>query len=294
MANGRDRGQDEAMSLASLTVPHTPPKTFDVICAGEARWNLVSTERTPDPLAPLRFRPGGAIDAALALGRRGLRVGLATAISDDTMGRKLLEKVAFSGVDIGGVALASPHTGLVFLEGTEGVKDVVPYREDERPVAVPSTWKSEVLLLSGVSPVLSHGAALCKAARAARKSATTIVLDVNASLRLWAGRDPRAIRAILREVDVVRCTREDLATLRIDVAEVRASMRPNAVLVMDNGSDGAWAAGPFGEVARARRRAADSREGVESLPASICAELSRKHRDDPEMWERALWGAHVR
>ena len=59
------------------------------------------------------------------------------------------------------------------------------------------------------------------------------MIDCNASLHEWAGRDARAIRMVLREVDVARCTFGDLAVLALDVAEVREILRPDAVLVTD-------------------------------------------------------------
>ncbi|XXR88225.1 hypothetical protein WME96_43635 [Sorangium sp. So ce406] len=49
--------------------------TLNVICAGEALWDLA-----PPGGTSLRFRPGGgAVNAAVALARSGLRVGLVVA-----------------------------------------------------------------------------------------------------------------------------------------------------------------------------------------------------------------------
>src|SRR5689334_10929886 len=91
------------------TVVDPRPRGFDVICAGEAVLNMAQRDG-------LIFRPeGGAINAALALARQGLRIGLASVLSDDTSGRAILAKVAASGVDIGGVELARPSSGLVFV-----------------------------------------------------------------------------------------------------------------------------------------------------------------------------------
>src|SRR5690349_17969604 len=84
---------------------------FDVICAGEARWNLRSA-------APPRLRPGGgAVSSALALARQGLRVGLATVLENNTVGRHLREKLAAAGIDTAGVELAQPTSGIVFVRG---------------------------------------------------------------------------------------------------------------------------------------------------------------------------------
>src|SRR4051794_41019863 len=144
-------------------------RSFDVICAGEA---LVSVDDEAGAIAGgterLSLRPGGgAMNAAVSLARQGLRVGLATVLADDSVGRALLAKVAARGVDVGGVELAERSPGLVLVRG--GARQVVSVREQERPVVVPEGWSSQVLLLSGMSPVVAHGAALCKAARAARR-----------------------------------------------------------------------------------------------------------------------------
>jgi 2-dehydro-3-deoxygluconokinase len=253
-------------------------RSFDVICAGEALWKLTAPGGALfTKSAALRFRPGGgAVHAALALAQAGLRVGLATALGDDTFGRALLDRIAAAGVDVSGVTLAPPRTGLVFVEGTGTARQVVSYREEEPPVAVPAGWSSQVLLLSGLSPVLSHGAAVCKAARAARRAGSIVVVDVNARQHLWAGHDQRAIRMVLREADVVRCSAADLAVLGVDAATVRAALRKTAVLVVSNGTGDAWATGPFGEVAQAPRATAALRPmGAGDLfTAAICAELA--------------------
>lgn len=270
-----------------------------MICAGEALWNLTApggaffTKSTS-----LRFQPGGgAVNAALALARGGLRVGLATALGDDSFGRALFDRIAAAGVDVGGVSLA-PRTGLVFVEGTGSARKVVSYREEEQPVAVPAGWSSQVLLLSGLSPVVSHGAALCKAARAARRVGSIVVVDVNARWHLWAGRDQRAIRMLLREADVVRCSAQDLAVLDVDVATVRAALRRAAVLVVSNSAGDACATGPFGEVTQAPARTAALRPmgAGDRFTAAICAELARA--GDPgesgvELWQRALQRGHA-
>ncbi len=272
----------------------SPTRSFDVICAGEALWNLggpggvLATTSTA-----LRLRPGGgAAHVALALARRGLSVGLATVLADDTFGRALFERIAAAGVDAGGVALARPRAGLVFVEGTGAARDIVSYREEERPVAVPAGWSSQVLLLSGLSPSVPHGAALCKAARAARRIGSIVVIDVNARWHLWAGHDARAIRTALREADVVRCSAEDLLALDLDEATVRAWMRPTAVLVASNAAGDAWATGPFGKVTQApRSRTALGPTGAgDAFSAAICAELARAGdpREPGELWERAL------
>ncbi len=261
---------------------------FDVICAGDAR---LHAEGEGSSLRP----GGGAINAALALVRQDLRVGLATVLSDDGSGRLFLAKVAENGVDIGGVQLAAPLRNLVFVKG--GARQVVSFHEVEKPISVPEAWSSRVLLLSGMSPVVAHGAALCKAARAARRVGTLVVVDVNADWHLWQGRDARAIGMVLREADVVWCSAQDLFGLKMDIPTLRAALRPTAVLVMSDGAGRASATGPFGEVARAMDQPgtfAAVGEGDAFNPA-IGSELARAGHTDGgggALWARVLERAH--
>jgi 2-dehydro-3-deoxygluconokinase len=266
-------------------------RSFDVICAGEAVWNAVPKSRGSSEV--ISFRPGaGAVNAALALSRQGLRVGLATVLADDTFGRALRDEIVRANVDIGGVELSVPSSGLFFVEG--GARQTVSFREEEQPVAVPESWSSQVLLLSGMSPVVAHGAALCKAARGARRQGSLVVVDINARWHLWKDRDARAIRMILREADVVWCSAEDLFGLNMDVASVRSAMSPTAVLAMTDGMGRAWATGPFGEVVRASEGPPLLGWSGDAFATAICAELARSPSGSTSeaLWVRAFQRGH--
>jgi 2-dehydro-3-deoxygluconokinase len=239
--------------MRGSSLAESKEKVFDVVCAGEALWDLVGSGDD------LSLRPGGgALVVATALAKRGLRVGLATALPDDRAGRALRRAIGRRGVDVGAVTLARPRSGVVLLEAGH----VLPFREEDEPAEVPADWTSQVLLLSGLAPGVGYAGALCKAARAARKAGAVVVVDVNARLHLWAGRDGRAIRSLLREADVVRASTSDLAVLGTTVEDVRSAMRARAVFVGD-----AWALGPFGEVV-------GDRSG-DALVAAMCASIAR-------------------
>ena len=267
-------------------------KTFDIICAGEGGLEM-ETQAVSAPT----FRPGGgAVKAAIALARQGLRVGLATVLADDTFGRGLREEIAHTNVDAAGIALSKPSSGLFLVRG--GARQVVSFREEEQAVEIPLGWSSQVLLLSGMSPVVSHGAALCKAARAARRAGSIVVVDVNARWQLWEGRDPRSIRMILREADVVWCSAEDLFGLNLDIAAMRSAMRANAVLAMSDGLGKTWAMGPFGELVRRfeARSSSLSMHRDDAFVTAICAELARAGQAGPmngDLWTRALDRGHL-
>jgi sugar/nucleoside kinase (ribokinase family) len=195
--------------------------------------------------------------------------------------------------------LAPPVSGLVVVDNGGAQSGVLAERDPGHGLDVPPGWSSQLLLLSGLSPVTSAAAALCKAARRARRDGTTVVLDFNTSLRLWAGRDPRTVFMVLREADVARCSFADLAVLGVDTATVRGAMRPSATLVI-NDAAGATATGPFGEVRFAMRdgdRIRAQRAG-DRCTAAICAELASEGTptESPSArWHRVLrqWASAV-
>jgi len=179
-----------------------------------------------------------------------------------------------------------------------GARQALSFGQEDRPVEVPAGWSSQVLLLSGMSPVVPQAAALCKAARAARRAGTLVVVDVNARWDLWQGRDSRSVHMVLREADVVWCSAEDLFGLNLSAASMRATMRPNAVLAVSDGGGRAFATGPFGEVAQSRERGAllGPRGEGEAFATAICAELVRAGKageHSSELWSRALLRGHA-
>ena len=115
-----------------------------------------------------------------------------------------------------------------------------------------------------------------------------VVVDLVASLRLWAGSDPRIVAMLLREADVVRGSFADLAALTTDVDGVRSAMRPGATLVLDDEAT-AVATGAFGEV----RCTLAAESAAESSTAAICAELARpsgRVESASARWHRVLQG----
>jgi sugar/nucleoside kinase (ribokinase family) len=266
------------------------PRSFDVICAGEAQWKLNASR-------DMGLRPGGgAVNVALALATAGLRVGLATVVTDDASGRTSVEKLRARGVDIGGVTFTRPRPGLLYVDAmglaAPLLASVPPGVEEQTPLEVPASWSSQVMLLSGLSPVVSQAAALCKAARRARRDGSTVVIDFNASLHQWVGRDPRNIQMVLREVDVARCSIADLAVLGMDIDMVRHALRPTATIVVSDGVGGAVATGPFGEVTYVPPPPPKRKPGAgDEITASICAELSRPAapgESTSSRWHRAI------
>lgn len=288
-----DRGMHA--SLRHVRPEDGRAKNFDVICAGEALFAVSPLGAGPHGA----FVPaGGAVNLALALAREGLRVGLATVLADDDFGRRCLDRMAASRVDVGGVGLARPRAGLVLVDASGGERTPQWPGGNDPAFEVPSGWSSPLLLLSGLSPALSYAAALCRAARAARRAGALVVLDFNASLHAWAGQDPRTIRMLLREVDVARCSVADLAVLGMDVRAVRVELRPEAVTVVSAPDGSASATGPFGEVTFAPPPADLPRPSGSggAFTAALCAELTRlgePGESAQSRWRRALARGHA-
>jgi fructokinase/2-dehydro-3-deoxygluconokinase len=268
-------------SFASL-VESRQRRSFDVICAGQANWR---TTNVRDGFA----QSAGVLDVARMLARGKMRVGLATVVDDDRFGRNSLAELTALGIDVGGVTLATPRTDIVVVDGSGGQSGLISEEDRTPDLEVPPSWSSQVLLLSGLSPITSKAAATCKAARRARREGAIVVLDMAGNLRQWAGRDPRKISMVLREVDVAHCTLMDLAIIGMDSASVRRAMRASSTLVVDDGAT-TMALGSFGEVRAQRHSRASDLTPVDHTTA-ICAELARPKRgveSDAGRWHRIL------
>jgi sugar/nucleoside kinase (ribokinase family) len=194
-------------------------------------------------------------------------------------------------IDIGAVTLGAPAPGIVVVDGVGGELTVLAEPSSSREFEIPQEWSSRVLLLCGVSPLTPKAAALCRAARRARRSGTTVVLDAAGSLRQWAGRDPRTLSMVIREANVVRCSVMDLAILGMDSLGVRRAMRADATLLVSDG-DGTTATGPFGDVRVHQLSRAD--EAGDECTAAVCLDLARPQPTTQSVagrWDRVLRSA---
>jgi 2-dehydro-3-deoxygluconokinase len=275
------------MVPAGRVLETLPARRFDVICAGQPvrRASMHSLGEG----APAR---GSAfVNVTKLLARSRLQVGWATVLEDDRLGRALLAEMAAIDVEVGAVRLASVDPELTIVDASGAWSGLVSERGKATQVEIPPSWSSQVLLLSGLCPVTSTLASLCKAARRARRDGTAVVLDLVGSLRDWSGHDPRVLSMLLREVDVVRCSFLDLAVIGTDAATVRRAMKWNATLVIDDDS-GAIAAGTFGDVrVRAPREATAAEVLADCYTAAICIEYARPRgvAETPDgRWHRVL------
>jgi sugar/nucleoside kinase (ribokinase family) len=286
---------------------------IDVVCMGEALWDLAAPAGVPFARAKsLRLRAGGgAVNVALGLTRLGLRAALAAAVGDDALGRALRDRVAAGGVFVEMVAPVARRTGLVFVE--RGAKEVrfVGYRDRDEAVAeLPPGLRARALCLTGLLPSAAQAKAWRKAASEARRRGAFILLDVNARPQLWADAGARggpgaavarrATRAALRSADVVKSSPGDLAALglgegRAATLAARREMRGSATLIVTRGSSPAQVLGPCGELSCPTRplACADATGAGDAFCAGLLAGVLRRGApSDQRSWEALVEAAH--
>lgn len=251
-------------------------RRFDVICAGATTFRVDTSGDDPRLVST-----SPAIDVARRLSGKGKSVALATNLPDDEAGRELLSHLRSSAVDSSAIRVRPAISSLVLFERGADAHTIVPHRSDLDPVEVPDQLSAALLFLSALSPVVSANAAYCKSARAARRRGDYVVLDLAIRRRLWFGQDPRALRAILQEADIVHATPDDLANLGVGPQTLMSMMRSQAVLVSRDVRGAAHAHGPFGRITLAESTT------TPRLLVSICLELLARGDMRPETWERA-------
>src|SRR5689334_13692484 len=162
------------------------------------------------------LRPGGTLRVAMMLRAWGLHVGLVATLDDDIHARRFQTTMMANGIDVSAVTLVPRATSVNLVDMADAFEAVAASRAEDQPIAIPELWSSQVLVLSGLSPVVPYAASLCQAARAARRAGTIVVLDVNARRHAWAGHDPRRTRMVVQEADIVRCSNDDLVAIGTD------------------------------------------------------------------------------
>jgi sugar/nucleoside kinase (ribokinase family) len=289
------------MKKGRATVTAAPP-ALDVLCVGEALWDLYAPAGvTFDVAESLALRPGGAaVNVALALALQGLRAGVAAAVSGDPLGQALRARLAAAGVVTAHLTTTPGRTGLVLIERIGGARRLVGYRGDDEPApAVPESFDARLLFLTGLLPSAPHQKTWRAAARAARLRKIPVVIDVNARPRLWSGVDPGEALRVLRSADVVKCSAGDLAALGLGepdraVPALRASMRPRATFLLTDGPHPALAIGRFGAVeARCRpARVVDPTGCGDAFSAAVLAALDAAAPGDVK--KASFWTAVLR
>ncbi len=251
-------------------------RRFDVICAGATTFRVDTAGDEPRLIST-----SPAIEVARRLNGRGKSVALITNLPDDEAGNEVLAKLRSTTIEGSAIRVRPTASSLVLFERGSDTHTIVPHRSDLDAVEVPESWSAALLFLSALSPVVSANAAYCKCARAARRRGDYVVLDLSIRRRLWFDQDPRALRAILQEADIVHATPDDLANLGVGPQTLMSMMRSQAVLVSRDVRGAAHAQGPFGRITLSESTA------TPRLLVSICLELLARGEMRPETWERA-------
>ncbi|HKB54129.1 MAG TPA: sugar kinase [Ramlibacter sp.] len=174
--------------------------TFDVATFGEAMLLLVADQPGPLENAQCFFRrtAGAETNVAIGLARLGLRVGWASRLGTDSMGRYLLREMEREGIDCSHVVCdPAARTGFQFKgRATDGSDPIVEYHRQGSaasqmtPADVDEDWLrcARHLHATGVFAAISQSAleAACKSLEVMRAAGRTISFDPNLRPTLWA------------------------------------------------------------------------------------------------------------
>ena len=184
----------------------TPAAAFDVATFGEAMLLLVADRPGPIEQAQgFHKRTAGAeTNVAIGLARLGLKVGWASRLGADSMGRYLLAEMQREGIDCSRVRCdAAGRTGFQFKgRVTDGSDPPVEYHRKGSaasqmgPQDIDEPWlrSARHLHATGVFPAISESAlqAACRTLEIMRAAGRTISFDPNLRPTLW--RTPELMR----------------------------------------------------------------------------------------------------
>ncbi len=182
-----------------------------------------SLPRGPGGLYPYQPHPGGAVaNAAVALARLGGSARFLGKLSEDGLGRLLLQTLQENGVDISAVPLtrARPTALAIVTLGEHGEREFTFYRQQtadsglEAAEITPQIWEDVAYCHAG-SVLLTDEpgrSATLQALAQARQRGLPVSFDVNARPALWSSL--AALREALREassmVDLLKCSVEEV------------------------------------------------------------------------------------
>jgi sugar/nucleoside kinase (ribokinase family) len=279
---------------------------FDVVCMGEALWDLVTPPgQTFARAASLALSPGGgAVNMALALAGAGHRVALAAAVGVDALGDALVARVAAAGVDTSLVARSPARTGVAFVQ-TSPLRVVTHRAADEVPPSLPRVWRARVLAISGLLPSAAQASSFEAAARAARRRGARVVVDLNARPRFWRGvRDVEPFLRWLRLAHLIKASTDDLELLASTIAQPSWPTTLATTLVVTDGAGPVRARGELvergelGELVVPTRRLADPQCALgagDAFTAGMIDALlgSPDHEEGAVAWREVLLRGHA-
>jgi dehydrogluconokinase len=173
---------------------------FDVATFGEAMLLLVADQPGPIEQAEAFYKrtAGAETNVAIGLARLGLKVGWASRLGADSMGRYLLAEMQREGIDCSHVAMdPSQRTGFQFKgRVTDGSDPPVEYHRKGSAAShmgpgdidVPWLQSARHLHATGVFAAISETSlpAACRTMELMRAAGRTISFDPNLRPTLWA------------------------------------------------------------------------------------------------------------
>lgn len=177
-----------------------PVPGFDVATFGEAMLLLVADRTGPIEQAECFYKrtAGAETNVAIGLARLGLKVGWASRLGADSMGRYLLAQMQREGIDCSRVEFdPRSRTGFQFKGRViDGSDPPVEYHRKGSaaswmgPQDVDEAWlrSARHLHATGVFPAISESsrAAACRTLEVMRAAGRTISFDTNLRPSLWA------------------------------------------------------------------------------------------------------------
>jgi fructokinase len=290
-------------------------KTLDVVCFGEALWDLYeAAPRLGEPIArSFRRELGGAAsNAAIALARLGLRAAVVGGVGRDFLGDALACQLAKEGVDTRLLVTTPERTGLTFVtRDAAGEPAFLAYRHDSADMALTrahirkamgrSRW-ALVGTTTLIAPTLASATA--RFVRVSRAEGARIAVDLNARRHLWpSGALLQAAAAkLVARASLVKASAADLdAVAKGRGKKWLAEHAPRATWVLTSGPGVASAVGDHGEVRLRARRAhcVDATGAGDAFMAGVLAVLLSAEAvpgssawRDPAVWSMALDVGH--
>ncbi len=238
--------------------------TYDVITLGETMLRL----SPPDPLrieqtTSYEAHVGGSeSNVTVGLARLGLRVAWLSRMTDNALGRSIVNAIRAHGVDTSHVVWTDQdRAGLYFYEtggaprGGKVIYDragsaAARIQPADLPARLMAMESTRLLHLSGITLALGESAARTahEIARVAKQHGWQFSFDINYRQLLWSAEAARTgCHALASLADILFLPLRDAVNLYHTVADPAAAVSqmhdlyPNATIVMTLGADGAIA-----------------------------------------------------
>ncbi|HEY2511460.1 MAG TPA: carbohydrate kinase [Polyangiaceae bacterium] len=304
---------------SARTKPAAKPTTLDVVCFGEALWDLFerpgSRDGAGEPIArEFRRELGGApANVATGLARLGVAAAVAGGIGLDTFGDALEKHLRDDHVATRFLIRLPNRTGITFVaRDALGEPKFLPYRQETADVAVRAEHVTSDMgrarwVLVGTSTMMtpSLAAATDRFLTVAEGAKAHVVVDLNVREHLWASKAQMrdAVAQLVRRASIVKGSFADLVAItgRRDILWL-ADHAPRAAWIVTQGPKGASALGDHGFVARPGRKAkcVDATGAGDAFIAGVLAVLLEAGATpgspawkDERVWSAALDAGHA-